>query len=180
MNRIKVLYVAGYSRCGSTLLSRMLGALPDFLAVGEASAHFFRFSESLNAPCGCGLAVEFVHFWRGMAFPSGAPLAHARLFRFRNLPLLEFYRRRNKQDTERLLESMSNLYRILAEKTSAQVIVDSSKTPLHAQLLSWIPDIDLSIIHLVRDPRGVVNSYRQPKEYLPRTVSFRSPLAGSA
>jgi 2-polyprenyl-3-methyl-5-hydroxy-6-metoxy-1,4-benzoquinol methylase len=172
MNRIKVLYVAGYSRCGSTLLSRMLGALPGFIALGEAAAHFFRFSESLNAPCGCGLAVEACPFWSSVGFLAETPSAHARLFRFRNLPLLELHRRRNRQETRRLLESMCSLYRTVAEKTSAQVIVDSSKTPLHAQLLSWIPQIELSIIHLVRDPRGVVSSYRQPKGYLPKLSSL--------
>lgn len=168
MKRIKVLYVAGFSRCGSTLLSRMLGTLPGFVAVGEAAAHFFRFDESVNSPCGCGLGVDVCPFWRDVGFLAEQPPAHARLFRFRNLPFLELYRRKYKQEVQRLLESMSNLYHALAEKTAARVIVDSSKTPLHAQLLSWIPEIELSVIHLVRDPRGVVSSYRRPKGYLPK------------
>jgi 2-polyprenyl-3-methyl-5-hydroxy-6-metoxy-1,4-benzoquinol methylase len=172
MKRIKVLYVAGYSRCGSTLLSRMLGALPGFCAVGEAAAHFFRFNESVNSPCGCGLGVDVCPFWREVDFPATTPPVHARLFRFRELPFLESYRGKYKEDTQQLLESLSSLYYTLAEKTSARVIVDSSKTPLHARLLSWIPEIDLSVVHLVRDPRGVVGSYRQPKGYLPKLSSL--------
>jgi 2-polyprenyl-3-methyl-5-hydroxy-6-metoxy-1,4-benzoquinol methylase len=172
MNRIKVLYIAGFSRCGSTLLSRMIGDLPGFVAVGEAAAHFFRFEDSVNSPCGCGLGVETCPFWRDVGFSQEQPSAHARLFRFRNLPFLGLYRRKYKQESQRLLESMSKLYHVLAEKTSARVIVDSSKTPLHAQLLSWIPEIDLSVVHLVRDPRGVVSSYRQPKGYLPKLPSL--------
>jgi 2-polyprenyl-3-methyl-5-hydroxy-6-metoxy-1,4-benzoquinol methylase len=88
------------------------------------------------------------------------------------LVLLESYRRSNKQESQRLLESIRSLYQNIAENTSAPVIVDSSKTPLHAQLLSWIPEIDLHVIHLVRDPRGVVRSYRRPKEYLPKLSSL--------
>jgi len=168
MKRIKVLYVAGYTRCGSTLLSRMLGTLPGFVAVGEAAAHFFRFDDSVNSPCGCGLGVNACPFWRDVGFLEQQPSAHARLFRFRNLPFLELYRWKYKQEARRLLDAMSRLYYVLAEKTSARVIVDSSKTPLHAQLLSWIPEIDLSVIHLIRDPRGVVSSYRKAKVYLPK------------
>jgi 2-polyprenyl-3-methyl-5-hydroxy-6-metoxy-1,4-benzoquinol methylase len=172
MKRIKVLYVAGYPRCGSTLFSRMLGTLPGFCAVGEAAAHFFRFSESVNSPCGCGLSVDACPFWREVGFSATMPSVHAQLFRFRKLPFLESCRSKYKEGTQQLLGSISSLYYTLAEKTSARVIVDSSKTPLHARLLSWIPEIDLSVVHLVRDPRGVVGSYRQPKGYLPKLSSL--------
>jgi len=39
--------------------------------------------------------------------------------------------------------------------------VDSSKIPTYAMLLNRAPGIDLRILHLVRDSRGVVNSWRK-------------------
>jgi 2-polyprenyl-3-methyl-5-hydroxy-6-metoxy-1,4-benzoquinol methylase len=173
MKRMTVLYVAGYTRSGSTLLSRMIGSLPGFLAVGEAAAHFFRFTQSIDAPCGCGLSVDSCPFWKDVNFPAKTDASYARLFRFRNLVLLESYRRRHPRESQELIDSMTLLFRTIAEKTSARVIVDSSKTPLHAQFLSWIPEIDLHVIQLVRDPRGVASSYRSPKHYLPMISPFR-------
>lgn len=173
MKRMTVLYVAGYTRSGSTLLSRMMGSLPGFFAVGEAAAHFFRFTKSINAPCGCGLSVNACPFWKDVNFPEKTDASYARLFRFRNLVLLESYRRRHPRESQELIDSMSLLFRTIAEKTSARVIVDSSKTPLHAQFLSWIPDIDLHVIQLVRDPRGVASSYSSPKRYLPTLSPLR-------
>ena len=173
MKRMTVLYVAGYTRSGSTLLSRMIGSLPGFSAVGEAAAHFFRFTKSIDAPCGCGLSVDACPFWKDVNFPTNTDAPYARLFRFRNLVLLESYRRRHPRESQELIDSMTLLFRTIAEKTSARVIVDSSKTPLHAQFLSWIPEIDLHVIQLVRDPRGVASSYRSPKQYLPTLSPLR-------
>jgi 2-polyprenyl-3-methyl-5-hydroxy-6-metoxy-1,4-benzoquinol methylase len=151
----------------------MIGSLPGFSAVGEAAAHFFRFTKSIDAPCGCGLSVDACPFWKDVNFPTNTDAPYARLFRFRNLVLLESYRRRHPRESQELIDSMTLLFRTIAEKTSARVIVDSSKTPLHAQFLSWIPEIDLHVIQLVRDPRGVASSYRSPKQYLPTLSPLR-------
>ena len=35
-----------------------------------------------------------------------------------------------------------------------RVLVDSSKNPARALALTMLPDIDLHLLHLVRDPRG--------------------------
>ncbi len=45
-----------------------------------------------------------------------------------------------------------------------RVIVDSSLTPRRAYALTLNPDIDLSLIHLVRDGRGVIWSLMKPNK----------------
>jgi len=45
--------------------------------------------------------------------------------------------------------------------TGARVIVDSSKIPTYAMLLRGLPGVDLRVLHLVRDSRGVVFSWQK-------------------
>jgi hypothetical protein len=66
------------------------------------------------------------------------------------------------------------LYEAIAERAGAEVIVDSSKSPLHARMLSWVPNIDLHVVFLVRDPRSVVFSCSKPKEWLPGASPLRA------
>lgn len=168
MSRIQVVYLAGYARCGSTLLGRLLGDLPNSIAVGEAAAHFFRVRQMIDNPCGCGSSVKQCPFWQDIDFFVGMDSFDQTLFRFRSFPFLGIYNKYRKKEITRLVKLMSSLYEKIARKTGANIIIDSSKTPQHAWLLSCIPEIELSIIHLVRDPHGVVSSYRRPKGYLPR------------
>jgi hypothetical protein len=65
------------------------------------------------------------------------------------------------------------------------VVVDSSKRPANALLLAASDDIDLFVVHLVRDPRGVANSWefaRDPADALKRitTMVERRPRSPSA
>ena len=81
---------------------------------------------------------------------------------------------------------MRALYRGVAAASGASVIVDSTKHLSTALLLRRIPGIDLRVVHLVRDSRGVAFSWtkRVPKpwiaggdaymdRYAPTRTSFR-------
>jgi hypothetical protein len=52
-------------------------------------------------------------------------------------------------------------YEAVAEVSRARFIVDSSKMTSDALLASSLQDIDLSVLHLVRDPRGVAWSWQR-------------------
>jgi len=54
---------------------------------------------------------------------------------------------------------VSRILRAILEVSGKPVIVDTSKHVSTALLLRQLPDIDLRILHLVRDPRGVANSW---------------------
>ncbi|HHQ49051.1 MAG TPA: sulfotransferase, partial [Acidobacteria bacterium] len=45
----------------------------------------------------------------------------------------------------------------------AEIVVDSSKAPAYGFALSLIPDVELSVLLMVRDPRGVAYSWLRPK-----------------
>ncbi len=61
------------------------------------------------------------------------------------------------------VDTLTGLYRTLRDVTGARVIVDSSKVPSYAALLSRVPGLDLRVLHLVRDPRAVAYSWLRRK-----------------
>jgi hypothetical protein len=69
-------------------------------------------------------------------------------------------------DLHRFLEAASEFYHSLAALTGAAVIVDSSNSPVFAALLARAPGIEVHVIHMIRDLRGVVSSSQRPKGYI--------------
>jgi hypothetical protein len=50
---VRVLYIGGLGRSGSTLLDRMIGQLPGFFSAGEIR-EVWQQGLRENRPCGCG------------------------------------------------------------------------------------------------------------------------------
>jgi hypothetical protein len=57
-----------------------------------------------------------------------------------------------------VLQLLSRVYTAVQEVSGAAVIVDSSKSPSYAHLLSRTPGVQVHLVHLVRDCRGVAYS----------------------
>jgi hypothetical protein len=53
------------------------------------------------------------------------------------------------------------LIEAVTKVTDSQVLVDSSKLPLRLKFLLRIPELEVKVIHLVRDGRGVAQTYIQ-------------------
>ncbi|MEP6462982.1 MAG: sulfotransferase [Frankiaceae bacterium] len=166
---LRVAFVAGLGRSGSTLLDRILGQVPGCVNVGEASQVWRALSGGV--PCGCGLPARQCPFW-SVVIPqvlgswSPEKLAEAlrlqrRVDRLRYLPALMLpvrFGRRNR-DVRSYAELLTALYAAVAHTTGAAIVVDSGKHTSTAYLLRHVPGIDLRVIHLVRDPRGVAYSW---------------------
>ncbi len=61
----------------------------------------------------------------------------------------------------RYAEYTGALFNAIADLSGADVIVDSSKSPARALALSRTPGLDVRMLHLVRDVRGVAYSLRK-------------------
>jgi hypothetical protein len=55
------------------------------------------------------------------------------------------------------------LYRAIRDETGCRVVVDASKVPTYGALLGALPEIDLRVLHLVRDARAVAYSWLRKK-----------------
>jgi UDP-N-acetylglucosamine transferase subunit ALG13 len=162
----RVLYIGGWGRSGSTILDRMLGQVPGFVAVGELRELWQRGLVE-NRSCGCGAAFRDCPFWTEVgqrAFGGWAALDLDDVLRLRysldrgwSLPILSI----RPGPVRRYTDILAALYGAIGQVSEADVIVDSSKLPSHAMLARLAPSVDLRMVHLVRDSRGVVYSWEK-------------------
>jgi hypothetical protein len=175
---VKILYIAGCGSSGTTLLARLLGEIPKFVSVGEAGAYFLGPGDFSRAaiPCGCGTPMSDCALWSRLAVDPklhalGRPFTRSRYIHRALWPTPE-----NHPQLPRFLAAAGEFYRDLARVTGASVIVDSSKSPALAALLTQVPGIELHVAHLVRDLRAVVSSGLRAKAYVPATSAQRCIL----
>jgi hypothetical protein len=160
-----VIYIAGWGRSGSTLLSYLLGELRGCVPVGEVR-YLWRGGLAENELCGCGEPVRICPFWSAVgdrAFGGWDNVDVAEmlqlerdLFARPKVALLLIpslwppYRRR----LQRYVEQLDRLYRAIQDVSEARFIIDSTKDPPYAFALRRAKSINLTVIHLVRDSRA--------------------------
>jgi hypothetical protein len=165
-----VLYLGGLGRSGTTVLERVLGELPGACSAGEL-VHLWQRGVLDDETCGCGAPFGECPFWSEVgarAFGGwNTDLAirmlglHARVDRTRHVPLLALPRlpgRRRSEHAE-YVSVCSRLYRAISEVSGCPVVIDSSKHSSLAFCLRNAPGIDLRVVHVVRDSRGVAYSW---------------------
>lgn len=163
----RVLYLGGVGRSGSTILDLMLGQVPGFCAVGELSYLWTRKDDDL---CGCGEPFTDCPFWKAVgeaAFGGWDSIDRARiqgmrrsLDRHRSVPtMLLVGGRRFRSRFGDYARIMERLYEGVRMASGSSVIVDSTKDPSTAFLLRRMAGVELSVVHLVRDSRGVAYSW---------------------
>lgn len=195
MDRLKVLYIVGLGRSGSTILGNVLGQIEGFVHVGELC---FLWSHGLifNHQCGCGAPIQECPMWRAVLDQAygGLDQVNARDItkRYKQLfgtranppPLTAASRRRLTSDSADLVAKLQSLYQAIQSVNGARVVVDSSKNHMQALALSMMTDVELYMLHLVRDPRGVIYSWQKTKpsigtgdrEYMVRNSVWKSVL----
>ena len=71
------------------------------------------------------------------------------------------------------IDAMAAVYRALHRSQGAPLLVDGSKYPAEAAALLRRPDLDLRVLHMVRDPHATVASYQRSKSYIDRMPPWR-------
>jgi glycosyl transferase family 2 len=178
-----VLYIAGSGRSGSTLLERVLGDVPGLVNVGEL-IDLPRRTAPLGELCGCGLPFSRCPFWTGVGerafggWPSGELAGlhrlQVRVARQRHLPRLlamPLAGHGFRYDVAEYGRHYKIIYRAIATEADAGYVVDASKWPVQALALARA-GIDIRVLHLVRDVRGVAHS-------LSKRVARPHAVAGS-
>ncbi|WP_326559812.1 hypothetical protein [Micromonospora sp. NBC_01796] len=172
MSAVRVLYLAGSGRSGSTLVTTVLGQLPGFFAAGELR-YLWRRGILDNRPCGCGLPLGDCPIWTAVlrdlpdADPAGIAGRLADRLRLRRLPAL--LRRHGRghppvpghPDDDQLTLLYASIAAHAFPGGTGGVIVDSSKLPPYGALLGSLPGVELYVLHVVRDPRATAFSWRR-------------------
>jgi hypothetical protein len=193
---VRVLYIGGWGRSGSTLLDLMLGQAPGVFSAGEVR-EIWQSGLVENRPCGCQRPFRDCPFWKQVGQQGfggwdkialrevlGLRYSLDRPWSFPVVPLRSLARPVAAR-VRTYTAVLERLYEAIAEVSESSIIVDSSNLPSHAFLLNTIPAVDLRVIHLVRDSRGVAFSWRKqvekerpdgPPAYLPRYSPGASSL----
>lgn len=169
---VRVAYIGGWGRSGSTLLDRLLGQFDGVAAVGEMRDIWLR-GVLENRRCGCGEPFLSCPFWSGVgeqAFggwdPGTARELHEARMRY-DRPWVAPMLTTGAFAPAGLLRyerALADLYAAIRDVSSASVIVDSTKIPSYGLLLARIRGLDVRAVHLVRDSRGVVYSWQKSVE----------------
>ncbi|GAB1645081.1 sulfotransferase [Krasilnikovia sp. MM14-A1259] len=166
----RVLFVGGLGRSGTTLVERLLGELPSVHALGEV-VHLWQRDIRGDERCGCGARFSACTFWQRVgerAFGGWGSIDVDRIQtlrdtveRTRHIPRLAAASLPPAQRAEvrEYAAYYARVYAAAAEVSGAAVVVDSSKHSALAHVLRWADDVDLRVVHVVRDARGVAYSW---------------------
>ncbi len=171
---VKVLYISGYGRSGSTILGEVLGQIDGVFFAGELCYLWARCLID-NRPCSCGRTVRECVLWKPVlerAFGSVEAVDPVQMNRWRlmgarerqyPLMLLPGGRARLRARLAPFLDNLARLYGAIRDVTGCRLIVDSSKFPSYGYVLGMIPALDVYALHMVRDPRAAAYSRQRTK-----------------
>jgi hypothetical protein len=159
---VKVVYILGTQRGGTTVLGRLMGELDRAAFIGEVR-RLWELGFRDRPACGCGLAFGTCPVWsptvralESTATPSD--LEHAQQV---IAPTLRSWRATSailaagQGATSTYGDMLAGAYRSCGEELGVDIVVDGSKLPADAALLLQLRGIEPYLVHLVRDPRGV-------------------------
>jgi hypothetical protein len=173
--KVPVLCIGSIGQSGSTLLARMLGQVPGFVAVGETGRIWDK-GLLEDMACGCGSPFRACEFWSQVgveAFGGWDQVDAQEATRLRDhltlrgrsrhpfalpLVLVPALSPTFGTDLVRYQELMGRLYSGIHRVSGGRTIVDSMKQPAHVYMVSRMRAVDPRVVHLVRDARGVAYS----------------------
>jgi len=174
MGNPEVIFIGGHGRSGTTILDRVLSELIGGFSAGEVH-RFWNYGLAEGWKCSCRSTLRNCKFW-GTVLPrvfSKTSNSERDVFemwrtvaRPQSLPFLHYPSIRPsgfRRKLENYRTFLGAFYRTVAEQAETNTIVDSSGSPLHGYVLSGLRNVDIDMIHLVRDVRAVAYSNRRRK-----------------
>lgn len=164
-----ILFIGGFGRSGSTLVERVIDSTPQAVSLGEV-VHLWRRGVIEDELCSCGEPFSKCAFWTEVgdrAFGGWAGVDVERVTALhdavdRQRRFLRTLRPTSVRARDEILQYTAYyraVYRAAAEVAGADIVVDSSKHASLALALSNDREIDLRVLHLVRDSVAVAHSW---------------------
>lgn len=164
----------GTGRCGTTALATFLGNSSEILNLGEMHQYFEHVVDEKE--CSCGTRLVECEFWKDKI--SVNPLKSTKKNR-----ILSERMESHSSIIKHLMNSFSNveykryidlhqsIFDSIQSDSKKSTLLDSSKYIGRALALNKLENIDLKIIYVVRDVRGVINSFSK------KVQTSKSPLS---
>jgi hypothetical protein len=165
---VKVIAISGPSRSGSTLLSLLLSQDTYVFNLGQLR-HLWR-AYANDESCSCGQKLDACQIYGDKVGDASAMQELGKAF-FKDAAAQSDWgatpsRTKLQERHANYLSGISAVLQHIVQTTQATHFVDSSKAPELALAFSLLPDVELYLLNLVRDPRAVVSSgYKRKQSY---------------
>lgn len=170
---LRIIYIAGVGRSGSTLVERWLGECFHLATPGELASVWAQGVLS-NEKCGCGARFFDCEYWRDVGdrafggwtqeLASEVIRLQDRYCRLRNIaPLLGWRSKTNRANLNRLRDVNYAVLSAIQALSSAAGVVDSSKQFPRLLLLRSDARLECIPLNLVRPVRMVIRSWARAK-----------------
>jgi len=162
---INIVYLMGAGRSGTTALATFLGNSKDILTVGEMHQFFEHIDE--NKSCSCGMSLSSCPFWsrvlkelpKDYIESSNEYRNFCKRFEYHSAISKYALNRFSQDDLKRYLLINETIFRAINNISKKRYILDSAKYIGRALGLRKSNNLNLKIIYVVRDVRGVINSF---------------------
>lgn len=187
--KIPLVYILSASHSGSTLLAMLLGAHPEVCTVGELK--MTSLGDINHYRCSCMKEIKKCPFWssiredmalRGFTFDFANPATNIKSVESRYVRRLlhPLHRGHVLEKIRDAALSLSPAWRMqlpiiqatntalmecILSHTGKKIIVDSSKIGIRLKYLLINPSLDVKVIRLIRDGRGVALTYISPAQF---------------
>ena len=175
MTKYKVLLVAGAGRSGSTIIDRVLGEQEGFFSSGELN-YFWDAGLKQNSLCTCAVKISECEFWSKViarVMSEVKPISIDEIIKIKKrvdhrkhtMRVLLGYDKFAgwRREKESYLNILNTFYDSIASVANGHTIIDSSKDPVHALLITQLKNVQPYVMHVVRDPRAVAYSRTRTK-----------------
>ncbi|OBX21649.1 MULTISPECIES: sulfotransferase [Bizionia] len=163
MKKKNILYLLGSGRSGTTLLATILNSTNDITTSGEVH-QFYTYLQN-KSTCSCGDVVCECDFWSDVITDLNVSEDEIHTFQ----------KKQNNEEGHRYIlsillgrkasadyiASQERLFTAISNHTNKNWILDSSKYIGRFLLLNQIPSLKVKGIYVVRDVRGVINSFNK-------------------
>jgi hypothetical protein len=165
-NKIPVVYLIGSGHCGSTLLDMIMGAHSKIVGVGELHRFSTQKDELKRMVCTCKKSPLACPFWSKIILTvdcsSGLGVYQSKA-NFLLGRKKYIFKNKNKDSVsiKDYLELNEKIYESILNYSGREIVFDSSKEINRAELLLLSKKLNIILLHLVRDGKGVMWSYKR-------------------
>jgi len=156
----KIIFIGGTHSCGSTLLSRLLGECTGVVDVGELLRVLAREDGTLDkVNCSCNGTLKTCYLLQKIQENERLRTQARKYLRIRNIMRLCLLRTIRDEEYHDFLQELSRFLNEICGEND--VLVEDSKYPPAAVVLSHVPNFSTKLIHLTRNPVQSFASWKQ-------------------
>jgi len=169
MEKLKIIYLMGAGRSGTTILASLLGANKNITTVGEMHQYLEHIIDAKT--CSCGETLDKCEFWGKIHknyIGKDFSIINSKLEKVESHSRIPISLcKKNKE----YIEFQETLFKQIYKEYPSKYYLDSSKFIGKALQLLKSDIFDVKIIYMIRDVRGVINSFSKKVQTHKKPIS---------